>query len=68
MTINKNLSERGCWKMVNAIQYGRTPKEVRERCNIAEQWLAANEVISNAVYDSLMMTISYLYRESYHWN
>lgn len=52
--------------MVNAIQNGRTPEEIRERCNIAEEWLQANEVIDNETYDSMMMTVSYLYRESYH--
>lgn len=66
MAINTKLSLNGCWKMVNAIQGGRTPAEIRKRCNIAEEWLNANEIISNEEYDDLMMTVSYLYRESYH--
>lgn len=66
MNINESLSLNGCWKMVNAIQNGKTPKEIRERCNIAEEWLNANKVIDTAQYDDLMMAVSYLYRESYH--
>lgn len=66
MAINTKLSLNGCWRMVNAIQGGRTPAEIRQRCNIAEDWLNANEIISNEEYDDLMMTIAYLYRESYH--
>lgn len=54
--------------MVNAIQGGKTPAEVRERCRIAEEWLNANEVINNEQYDDLMMTVAYLHRDSYHWN
>ena len=65
MTINKNLSVKGCWRMVNAIQNGETPAAIRERCNIAEEWLKANQIISNDQYNDMMMTISYLYRESY---
>ena len=66
MAINRRLSARGCWRMVNAIQNGRTPEEIRERCTVAEEWLDANEIIDNETYNSLMMTVSYLYRESYH--
>lgn len=66
MAINKRLSVRGCWRMVNAIQNGKDAKEVRERCDIAEEWLKANEVISNEEYDGLMRTVTYLYGESYH--
>ena len=66
MTVNKNLSVRGCWRMVNAIQNGKTPLEIRQRCNTAEKWLQANQVISNEEYNDMMMTISYLHRESYH--
>lgn len=66
MAINKNLSEQGCWKMVNAIQNGKTPEEIRDRCHIAEVWLAANVIIDNATYDELMNTVAYLHRESYH--
>ena len=67
MKVNRNLSLSGCWKMVNAIQKARTPEEVRYRCNIAEDWLNNNDVISNGEYDSLMMAVSYLYRETYHY-
>lgn len=66
MAINVRLSVNGCWRMVNAIQNGRTPQEIRERCGIAEEWLKANEIINNDEYNDLMMTVSYLYRESYH--
>lgn len=64
MEINTKLSLTGCWKMVNAIQNGRTSKEVRNRCMIAEQWLKKNEVIDNDEYDDLMRAVSYLYREA----
>lgn len=64
--INTKLSENGCWKMVNAIQNGKSPAEIRERCNIAEMWLKANEVIGCDIYNDLMMTVAYLYRESFH--
>lgn len=64
--INPRLSVKGCWKMVNAIQNASTPKEVRERCDIAEEWLVANTVITSEEYNDLMMTVTYLFRESYH--
>ncbi len=63
--INTKLSLRGCWEMVNRIQNARTPEGIRERCEIASNWLYANEVISNSDYDDLMRTVSYLYRMSY---
>lgn len=66
MTINRTLSVKGCWAMVNNIQKARTPEELRERCGIAEEWLKANDVITNDEYDDLMMTVAFLYRESYH--
>ena len=66
MAINKNLSVKGCWRMVNAIQNGKTPQEIRERCQIAEEWLKANEVIDNDQYDNMMDAVAYMYRESYH--
>ena len=66
MAINKNLSVDGCWRMVNAIQNGKTPHEIRERCRIAEEWLKANEVIDNDQYNDMMMTVAYLHRESHH--
>ena len=66
MNINRNLSVGGCWKMVNAIQNGRTPEEIRDRAATAEQWLMANDVIDNDTYDDLMNTVAYLVRESYH--
>ena len=65
MKINKNLSVNGCWRMVNAIQNGKTVEEIRERCKIAEAWLKENVIIDNEQYNDLMMTISYLYRETY---
>jgi hypothetical protein len=66
MKINTRLSVAGCWKMINAIQNGKSPEEVRDRCYIAEKWLKANEVIDNDQYDDMMMTVAYLHRESYH--
>lgn len=65
MSVNTRLSVKGCWTMVNRIQKGSTPADIRERCNIAEEWLKANEIITNEEYDELMMTVSWLYRESY---
>ncbi len=64
--INEKLSLAGCWKMVNAIQNGKTPDEIRERCEIAKEWLNANQVISVEDWDSLTGAVAYLYRESYH--
>lgn len=64
--INTKMSLDKCREMVNRIQLGNTPEEIRKRCNVAEKWLKANEVISNEEYDDLMRTVSYLYRESYH--
>lgn len=65
MEINKNLSLKKCWKMVNAIQNGRTPREILDRCRTAEAWLEANEVIEISDYDELMETVAYLSREAY---
>ena len=36
-----------------------------EKLNVAEQWLRANEVITNDEYNDLMMTLSYISRELY---
>lgn len=66
MKVNTKLSVTGCWKMVNAIQNAATPKEIRERCRIAEEWLKANENITNDQFNDLMLAVSYLYRESYY--
>lgn len=66
MKINTKLSLKGCWNMVNAIQNGKTPQEIRERCFVAEEWLTKNENISIEEYDELMMAVAYLRRESYH--
>ena len=63
--INKRLSLKGCWDMVNRIQLAGTQKGIRERCKIAEEWLVANEVIDTEDFDELMMEVSYLFRESY---
>lgn len=64
--INRQLSLKGCWKMVNAIQNGDSPEEIRGRCAIAQKWLNANDVISNDEYDELMMAVTLQHRESYH--
>lgn len=66
MTINTKLSVKRCWDMVNRIQMGRTPDEIRRRCRVAEEWLTANEVITTDEYDELMMAVSFIHRESYH--
>lgn len=64
--INPRLSLKRCWDMVNSIKTD-DPNETRRRCQIAEEWLTANEVISIDEYDALMMTVAYLHRESYHY-
>lgn len=66
MAVNKRLSLRGCWRMVNAIQNGETPKEIRRRAEIAEDWLYANEVIDEDELGELLRTVAYLVRESFH--
>ena len=66
MAINTKLSLKGCWEMVNRIQLAHTPEEIRKRASIAGEWLKANEVVSNAEYDDLMMAVSYIVRESYN--
>lgn len=66
MAINTKLSLKGCWKMVNAIQNAESSTAIRERCRVAEEWLNANEIISNEEYDDLMIAVSFQYRESYH--
>ena len=66
MAINTKLSVKQCWDMVNRIQMGRTPDEIRRRCRVAEEWLTANEVITTDEYNELMMAVSYIHRESYH--
>lgn len=66
MDINKNLSASRCWELVNRIQNGKTPEEIRERCKITGEWLTANVVISTEEYDDMMMTVAYMHRESYH--
>lgn len=66
MGINRNLSLKGCWTMVNKIQLAATPEGIRERCRVAQEWLDANQVISIEEYDELMRALSYQFRESYH--
>ena len=63
--INVKLSYKKCWEMVNRIQLAKSPKEIRERCSIAEKWLIANEVIDNEQFDDLMNAVAYQSRESY---
>ena len=66
MKVNTKLSVRGCLEMVNRIQNGRTPQEIRERCGIAEEWLRANKIITTSQYNDMMMAVSCICRESYH--
>lgn len=66
MEINRRLSLKRCWDMVNRIQKANTPQDIRRRCQIAEEWLTANEVISIDEYDALMMAVAYIHRETYH--
>ena len=66
IAINTQLSLKRCWDMVNAIQNGDTPEEIRRRCRIADEWLTANKVITTEQYDNLMDAVAYLHRESYH--
>ena len=54
--INKKLSLKGCWAMVNRV-------DTIEKANIAESWLRENELLSNEDYDDLMMALTYLYRD-----
>ena len=56
MPINTNLPLKRCWDMVNRVD---TPEKAR----IAEEWLKANEIITNAQYDELMMALTWLYRD-----
>ena len=65
MDINVNLSVKGCWRLVNGIQNGKTPAEIRERASIAEEWITANKNIDIDTYDDMMHTICYLINESY---
>lgn len=65
MAINTKLSLKGCWKMVNAIWNGDTREEILRRCNVATEWLNANEVISAEEYNDLMVAVSMQTREAY---
>lgn len=58
IAINPKLSLKGCWEMVNRVN-------ALEKLHIAEQWLKANEVITNEEYNDLMMALSYISRELY---
>jgi len=58
LAINRNLSVKSCWKMVNAVN-------TLEKASIAENWLKNNDIISNEEYDDLMNALSYLVRELY---
>ena len=66
MEINRKLSLKGCWKMVNKIQLAATPEGIRARCRVAQEWLDANQIISTEEYDELMQAMSYQFRESFH--
>lgn len=55
MAINTKLSAKRCWDMVNRIQLGNTPAEIRRRCRVAEEWLTANEVIAEKDYTLTMI-------------
>ena len=56
--INPKLSLKACRAMVNRV-------DNFEKLKIAENWLRANEVITNEEYNDLMMTLSYISRELY---
>lgn len=56
--VNPKLSLKGCWAMVNKV-------DTLEKLTIAEQWLKANEAITNDEYNDLMMALSYISRELY---
>lgn len=62
MIINTRLTAKQCWEMVNRIQEGRTPEEIRRRCDIAEAWINANETVSVDEWDELMDAVANLYR------
>ena len=65
MTVNTKLSVRGCWRLVSAIQNGKTPEEIRRRCEIAEEWLTDNEILTDSQYEALMATVGFLFNESW---
>lgn len=65
MDINVNLSVKGCWRLVNGIQNGKTPAEIRERASIAQDWITANKNLDIDTYNDMMDSIAYLIRESY---
>ena len=58
MTVNEY------WNIVNNIQVGKTPGEVRQRCNEAEKLIRADKTMDNDTFDELMMAIAFLYREA----
>lgn len=64
--INRKLSLKGCWRMVNAIQNAETPDGIRVRCQVAMEWLQKNDIITNDEYDELADAVAFLMRESYH--
>lgn len=66
MKPNSTLTAAKLWQMVNRIEAARTPAEIRERCRTAEEWIKANEIITNDEFDDLMMAVSFIHRESYH--
>ena len=53
------------WDMVNNIQVIDNQVKIREKCNAIEKMLKADNNIDNDAFEDLMMTITFIYRESY---
>lgn len=51
--------------IINNIQAANTPAEMRRLCIQAEKLVRADETLTNSEFDTLMMDIAFLYRESY---
>ena len=70
MPVNTKISIKRLWNLVNAVQNGKTPQEIRERAAVAEEWISHNEAINKGkrfdIADDMMNALAYLVRESYH--
>lgn len=51
--------------IISNIQAANSPAEMRKLCLQAEKLIKADETLTNAEFDTLMMDITCLYRESY---
>ena len=53
--------------IISNIQAANSPAEMRKLCLQAEKLIKADSTISNEEFDTLMMDITCLYRESYRF-